>query len=499
MSVPPAALSAHQAPLQQPATAAASATISVRSPTNSNGNSSSSSGSTVATGAWAASPHKETAATGATVFVASVPDVVAGSRARIPEVQPASGRGDSRQPAHVVKIQINPSCDSSRLISAVRLNLEEPVARNTFPAVVLGNGVVVLNDQQDKTNSSSSSSEPCQVTIRVKSCEYAGSESSSSEELQSHSSEEVSCSKDDMVQQRGVPESRASSSCFYYSSPLSTMLMSSGQCSPSETLDSGTCSDLDGTPPPLPKKKGSSTVVLGASSTSSHHQRHDRTGSLTSSGAELDSDDNESSISCDSLNSGELPTTPLGNGNFRVSRSLELRTSKQQRLDEEAKSNKDEMKHKSPSISPPVSATSTLSKASSTPRIRSPETRRSSACSSPIINECTYEERRREECTAAPETAASSTTTTTKLYMYEDDRYYKFHVNERDEMSKPESNNGERKLEKSAENDDECFAGYKILEREAIRSAKGTVRGVKNRVRAGIATFLQKPSSKVSV
>ncbi|XP_001602602.2 glutaredoxin domain-containing cysteine-rich protein CG12206-like [Nasonia vitripennis] len=472
MSAPPAALSAHQAPLQQPA--AASATISVRSPTSAGSGGGCSSGSTAAaTGAaWAASPHKETA-TGATVFVASVTDV-AGSRARIPEVQPASGR-DSRQPAHVVKIQINPSCDSSRLISTVRLNLEEPLGSSSgcsFPVVSNGNGsagVVVLGSEgQDKS-----------VTcIRVKSCEYAGSESSSSEELQSHSSEEVGIgSKNDMVQQRCVPESRAASSCFYYSSPLSTMLMSSGQCSPSETLDSGTCSDLDGTPPPLPKKKGSSTVVLGAGSAPSH-QRHDRTGSLTSSGAELDSDDNESSISCDSLNSGELPSLnqAAAAASFRVSRSLELRSGG----------------GKQESLSPPASGTSTLSKASSTtPRIRSPDTGRSSACSSPIVSECTYEERRREEFTAPDPEAAS---TMTKVYAYEDDRFYKFHVNERDEMAKSE-NSAEDKG-RSAENDDECFAGYKILEREAIRSAKGTVRGVKNRVRAGIATFLQKPSSK---
>ncbi|KAJ8676624.1 hypothetical protein QAD02_012411 [Eretmocerus hayati] len=39
---------------------------------------------------------------------------------------------------------------------------------------------------------------------------------------------------------------------FYYGSPLGggMQLMASGQCSPSETLDSGTCSDLDATPPP---------------------------------------------------------------------------------------------------------------------------------------------------------------------------------------------------------------------------------------------------------
>ncbi|CAG9762828.1 unnamed protein product [Ceutorhynchus assimilis] len=71
-------------------------------------------------------------------------------------------------------------------------------------------------------------------------------------------------------------------------------LMSSGQMSPSDTLDSGTCSDLDGTPPPLTKKKngsGVSVTLIGS---------HKKTASLS------DSDDNESNISCDSLNCGKV-------------------------------------------------------------------------------------------------------------------------------------------------------------------------------------------------
>ncbi|KAJ8927129.1 hypothetical protein NQ314_020402 [Rhamnusium bicolor] len=61
--------------------------------------------------------------------------------------------------------------------------------------------------------------------------------------------------------------------------------MSSGQISPSDTLDSGTCSDLDGTPPPLPIKKiGGVSITL----------------------IENDSDGNESSISCDSLNNDKV-------------------------------------------------------------------------------------------------------------------------------------------------------------------------------------------------
>ncbi|CAB3373463.1 Hypothetical predicted protein [Cloeon dipterum] len=62
---------------------------------------------------------------------------------------------------------------------------------------------------------------------------------------------------------------------------------------------------------------------------------------------------------------------------------------------------------------------------------------------------------------------------------------FDFHINEHDERSQ-------------AKFEEETFAGVKdvLSERGAIRSAKGTVRGVKNRVRAGIATFLQLEDNK---
>lgn len=70
---------------------------------------------------------------------------------------------------------------------------------------------------------------------------------------------------------------------------------------------------------------------------------------------------------------------------------------------------------------------------------------------------------------------------------HEDDSYLEFHLNEHDE--KP-----------PVKGDEDTFAGVRdvLSERSAIRSAKGTVRGVKNRVRAGIATFLQIEDNKVS-
>lgn len=49
---------------------------------------------------------------------------------------------------------------------------------------------------------------------------------------------------------------------YFYYNAYNYGIMSSGQISPSDTLDSGTCSDLDGTPPPPSKKKNGVSVTL---------------------------------------------------------------------------------------------------------------------------------------------------------------------------------------------------------------------------------------------
>lgn len=57
---------------------------------------------------------------------------------------------------------------------------------------------------------------------------------------------------------------RSSPSQYYFNQ--FSGIMSSGQMSPSDTLDSGTCSDLDGTPPPPSKKingNGISVTLIG--------------------------------------------------------------------------------------------------------------------------------------------------------------------------------------------------------------------------------------------
>ncbi|XP_053950666.1 probable serine/threonine-protein kinase DDB_G0282963 [Anastrepha ludens] len=87
---------------------------------------------------------------------------------------------------------------------------------------------------------------------------------------------------------------------------------------------------------------------------------------------------------------------------------------------------------------------------------------------------------------------------------YEADKYYNFHVKEHENFRSFDigaaANLGGGDLESFSEYEtkslhDDAFAGYKDIRcgsaTSTIRSSKGTVRGVKNRVRNGIATFLQ--------
>ena len=532
----------------------------------------------------------------------------------------------SQSAHHVVKIRINPEVDTGRVISTVRLtpDQEETVTAtsNGSTRLIFDNNAshsdndLVPNDRpqfrrddvatvnaKNIANERSSAHETC---VRISVVNGNSNEIIDRQHQRNIQAETFKNSKhqehkpEDMVQQRVTTDSvnatslNRTSACFYYGSfqnPVSAMVMSSGQCSPSDTLDSGTCSDLDGTPPPLSKKKNSSTVLLGVSGSNGSSGvcdtvnvgQHNRTGSMTSSGADVDSDDNESNISCDSLNSGELAAqiieqTNQGNGatstvdnndkkadctsitsdendrkigkdketivdndknietlsmevecininnnndhsnkcnnkNVEDAMNVNAKNSGEDEMNErnngnrnvtngampEVISNSCSTRGTTPSVSPSPSGTSSLSKASSTPRVRSPvQPLANGRVASPVVKECTYEERKREQDRLEQENAAAdyyanyNRKNGTK-YLYDDDRFYKFHMNENQRDEDDEENKGSG----GDKENDEYFAGYKILDREAIRSAKGTVRGVKNRVRAGIATFLQKPSAKV--
>lgn len=78
------------------------------------------------------------------------------------------------------------------------------------------------------------------------------------------------------------------------------------------------------------------------------------------------------------------------------------------------------------------------------------------------------------------------------------DQYYNFHMNE-NVFDEADAATASRAAAAAAAAGDDSFAGCRAdSASDTIRSAKGTIRGVKNRVRAGIATFLQPKTSKVS-
>lgn len=83
--------------------------------------------------------------------------------------------------------------------------------------------------------------------------------------------------------------------------------------------------------------------------------------------------------------------------------------------------------------------------------------------------------------------------------IYENDKYISFHLNECVDNGASASDRDSMDKIK----DDDSFAGYRDVcsssMASTIRSSKGTIRGVKNRVRNGIATFLQMQQTNIKV
>lgn len=240
----------------------------------------------------------------------------------------------------------------------------------------------------------------------------------------------VNTSEGEMVQKTMVDSSTETNEYFFYDQ-FHGEVMSSGQISPSDTLDSGTCSDLDSSFPSISsrKKTGISVTIIG--------EKTKTPSGLNSSVIEANSDDNEKNDSCGerrkTIDTQQLiPTTRASSNSLPQTLLQDIRNAKFS-VDQTVK---------------PI-----------------------------LIKELSFEEKK--ETKKCNEIIGSNR-------LYETDKYYNFHLNE-NESSGPFV---------SYENDEvgESFAGYKDLLSDGastIRSAKGTVRGVKNRVRAGIATFLQ--------
>ncbi|CAG9571698.1 unnamed protein product [Danaus chrysippus] len=320
--------------------------------------------------------------------------------------------------------------------------------------------------------------------------------------------------------------------CNSYVNTMSNMVMSSGQCSPSDTLDSGTCSDLDGTPPPLPKKKSSK-------STSTKKAVSVTVISSTRNNSEVDFEDNESNISCDSLNSSELngsvhadeshsddpskkekkqssETTiqPLAKVNNKDSsflpqgllQDIRDRSAKLNNIETESElvetqsileisQNNNENVNLSKESAQLTSFLLVSQLKNETQKNKS-ETllENTTPNKSPLISESTYEERKQSDKMKEKSICYSS-------HYFDTDKFYDFHLNEKQFDDVPVKSVCENKnvCELS---DMEYFAGIKDYKNEeapsTIKSSKGTIRGVKNRVRAGIATFLQIQSTTKS-
>ncbi|XP_068623239.1 glutaredoxin domain-containing cysteine-rich protein CG31559-like [Battus philenor] len=312
------------------------------------------------------------------------------------------------------------------------------------------------------------------------------------------------------------------------------MIMSSGQCSPSDTLDSGTCSDLDGTPPPLPKKKTSklsSKKAVSVTMISSIRNNN-----------ELDYEDNDSNISCDSLNSSEFngsmhtdechsedtgkkekklapvpPVAPLmppftTKANNKDSSFLPQGLLQDIR-DRSAKLNTVEIESESTDqtheeVSQNINENANISKESApltSFRLVSQlnESKNNSGAESlpanfgsktALISESTYEERKKQDKMKQERMCYSS-------HYFDTDKFYDFHLNEK-QFDEVPAKSASVDTSVSEISELEYFAGVKDYKSEeppsTIRSSKGTIRGVKNRVRAGIATFLQIQSTTKS-
>lgn len=432
-----------------------------------------------------------------TVFVTSPPkvDILSISNTQVQGHENISS--DSAPTAHVVKIKINPTKN--------QLNSEHKSNKS----------VIHLKSSVEQSDISENSGIKISIVPEM---------------IQNNTQENFS----NLKTERNNPY-------FFYSAfPPQNMVITSGQCSPSDTLDSGTCSDLDSTPPPLPKKKSVSVTVIGA--------QHKRTNSLGES--DKNDSDIESNISCDSLNSSELneisnvstkssspilsindvskssspifsendvstkssspilciTPSPVMNGKpimsiefqkFALGEFMETMVphvpeGKNGERDLETKENgfSSSLLKDIQSLTLKLTKTEDVNVSNGFSEQTVEETKvhmQLQRSSSSLVDESTYEERQIEKQNELNKNSISVSN------FYEADKFYKFHLNENIyEDAKPEVPKSE----------DELFAGYKDILSEqgaTIKSAKGTVRGVKNRVRAGIATFLQiNTTAKVS-
>ncbi|XP_073830111.1 uncharacterized protein [Musca autumnalis] len=326
-------------------------------------------------------------------------------------------------------------------------------------------------------------------------------------------------------------------SYLYYST------MSSGQFSPCDTLDSGTGSDLESqnhtphTPTAhllLPNKKSSTNgLEMHLKTTkvrvSQHANGNSKDKHNCNSSSYTDSEESEaSSLSCDSLHSNEFmrqssqsPTiqNKLSSPSRKVLGSFlpdsllrDIKNLKLNNTEYEAENENEEdedhieqrvkaHKQRSESTYEPISSQDYMMAQNDYVQTRN------------TVNQENASTNSAKRASMPSKTFVLNQEDGTFIDMkmnsmprkYEADKYYNFHVNEHENFRSFGNNNNSGFPESGSESlseyesrsslHDDVFAGYKDLRcgsaTSTIRSNKGTVRGVKNRVRNGIATFLQ--------
>lgn len=275
-----------------------------------------------------------------------------------------------------------------------------------------------------------------------------------------------------------------------------------GQSSPSDHLDSGTCSDVDAstsTPP------SSFSLKKNSNSNTAHSLSvHQRSASLNSSGIGGDSDDDrdgEDEENDDNDNDDEDDDKDDYNENENNDEVDEVDINDND--DESCHSinsgefNTENEQHKLPIISAAILKCSSNGKLMKSRNIVS-----SSSSYFPPPSRMTYNDRIDSDAQPSEYSIQKLNDMKTDKKEVEQsidetntDRFLCFHLNE--------NNFNDVKPGQKVNDDDDSFAGIKSLTEKntpsaTIRSAKGTVRGVKNRVRAGIATFLNNNSTKVN-
>lgn len=318
------------------------------------------------------------------------------------------------------------------------------------------------------------------------------------------------------------------------------LMTKSGQCSPtSDTLDSGTGSDLESTSTTNGNSTSASPTLTNAVAKSirkfsdlslQNPQTHRLKSRSSNESYHTDSEESESSLSCDSLNSNEM--VRLKNNGTSISPFPMPRSP-----------------ITSISLAPPAIASNrtvftsdenNVTKISFLPhsllrdiRDRSTTMTKSHATTAELLDRATHAnnntniiissdtsanlkklsfKRLNQSSDYSNVASAHAIESNRKVSLangrvsvktfgdenkiYEDDKYYQFHMNERI-VDVPKEETEEAPTNK----DDDTFAGYKdigtTVAASTIRSSKGTVRGVKNRVRNGIATFLQMQQTNV--